>query len=69
MKPVYNSSDLSYDEQVKALLMKINLNSNDTSLSKSTNLDVDFPQVIEFLPHLANKAHLVSEFLLVNCNK
>lgn len=58
-----SNSDFSYDDQVKALLMKLNLNSNETggaSLTRASNLDVDFPQVIEFLPHLVGKSNLVS---------
>jgi hypothetical protein len=36
-------NELTFDEKVKSILMKLNLSSNDT-LSKATNLDVNFPR-------------------------
>lgn len=66
-KPIHNllhmnSSDLSYENQIKTLLSKLNLNNNrnnKNTLSDVLDLDVDFPKVIEFLPHLVGKSHLI----------
>ena len=37
----------------------MNINENGTSLFKLSGLDIDFPQIIEFLPHLTGRPHLV----------
>lgn len=57
-----NSSNLSYNDQVRALLSKLNQNKSQNSKESLTDildLDVDFPKVIEFLPHLIGKTHLI----------
>jgi len=61
-------NELTFDEKVKSILMKLNLSSNDT-LSKATNLDVNFPQVIEFLPHLQGKTSLVQPRFKLSRNR
>lgn len=66
-----NSNEITYDDQVKALLMKLNLNETGATgaLSRANNLDVDFPQVIEFLPHLAGKTNLVQPKFKLSRNR
>lgn len=57
-----NSLNQSYDEKVKHLLTRLSQNDNPTNketLNQVLALDVDFPKVIEFLPHLMGKSHLI----------
>jgi hypothetical protein len=60
----YTGNELSSDdEKIKSLIMKLNIDSNLTTLNaisvKNINSDVEFPQVIEYLPHLSGRSHLV----------
>lgn len=63
--------ELTFDEKVKSILMKLNLSSNDTtsSLSRAISLDVNFPQVIEFLPHLVGRTNLVQPRFKLSRNR
>ena len=56
-----NWSNLTKVEHINSLITKFNLkiNVNDTNLFKLSGLDFEFPQIIEFLPHLTGRHHLV----------
>lgn len=67
-----NSGNQTYEEQVNAILSKLNLNNNPNnkeSLNDVLDLDVDFPKVIEFLPHLIGKSHMVQPKFKLSKNR
>jgi len=67
-----NASDHSYEEQVKTLLTKLNLNNNKMNqdlLLDVIEQDVDFPKVSEFLPHLIGKTHAIQPKFKISKNR
>lgn len=47
----------------------MNLNSNQTNKNQIIDLDVDFPKVIEFLPHLVGRSHLIQPKFKLSKNR